>query len=430
MAMLLPGFTPGFRGRKQASTLGRRAYYLASQNGRESALLLGMEGQALTPEQAIEAMGGPQADYHEVIVAPSEAECRTIERRIPGDPQRAREEAGIRVARAHANGRPYLLAIHEQDGRFHFHIAVRGSMPGQVLGRNGMLQKLWDREIFGDEPRIQDWEAHQRFRESRTRLKQVIREQRENEVQRREAVKRALPGQKAEVARPYEVRSRELIERRYGLEQATLLARYEARGTVGSPRYQAELEPVEHRHTGALRRLEKRELGREMHSARVRASQSVESVGRGVQRGARVGGALAQRAADEGLRAMGVPEPVRAAVGVAFAITQEATQAALRVGMEMSKTAARAGLELAQAPAHAVTAPVSLVHSAGSGVVGLTRSVLNRAGAVAPLPKPVQAAFQVAGWVPVAGIAAKAIQLAAEVTQAAMPAEARGPERD
>lgn len=430
MAIIKPGFTPGFRGRKQAASLGRRAYYLASEHDRESARLLGMQGQALSPEQAIEAMGGPQADHHEIILAPSTAECRTIDGRHPNNPLQARVEAGQRIARAYAKGRPYLFAIHEQEGRFHYHLVVRGPMPGQALGKHGHTQKLWDRELLGDEPRIQDWEAHQRFRQSKTRLQQVIREQRENEVQRRETVKRALPGQKAEVGRPFEVRGRELIERRYIVEQVTLMARYEARGAVGSPRHLVELERVEHRRTGSLRRLEKRELSRELSTARFQSERQIQTTGLALQRGTNLGGKVLRNAADEGLRMMGVPEPVRAAVGISISLAQEATQAALRLGMEVSKAAARGSLEVAQTPARVVTAPVTLAHSAGSSAVGLAHSVLDRAGAVAPLPKPVQAAFQAAGWVPVVGVAAKAIQLTAEVTQAAMPAGARGPERE
>ena len=207
MAIIKPG-------RTSPPSLGRRAHYLAAQQGRDSARLLGMDGQELTPVQAIEAMGGKLVSYHEIIVSPSESECRTILGRNPSDPPMAAEESGHRLARAYANGRPYLLAIHEQDGRFHYHIAVRGSMSEQALGRHGVVQKEWDREIFGDEPRIQDWEAHQRFKEEKVRLQEVIREQKENERQRREAVKRAEPRRKAEAARPFERKARLLIERR------------------------------------------------------------------------------------------------------------------------------------------------------------------------------------------------------------------------
>jgi len=159
MPIIKPGFRPGFRGRNHPPACSRRMYYLAAEAGRDSARLLGEKGQELTPTQAIEVLGGPTASYHEVIVSPSKPECETIRTRCPEDPDKAIREAGARIVRAYAKGRPYVLAIHEQDGRFHFHIAVSGSMPTKALGRQGQIQKTWDCEFYGDEPRIKDWEA-------------------------------------------------------------------------------------------------------------------------------------------------------------------------------------------------------------------------------------------------------------------------------
>jgi hypothetical protein len=247
-----------------------------------------MGGQELSPAQAIEAMGGKSAPYHEVIVAPSDAECRTLLGRNPTDPSHAASDAGQRLVRAYANGKPYLLAIHEQDRRFHYHIVVRGAMPERALGRHGMVQKHWDREIFGDEPRILDWDAHQRFKAESVRLREIIRGQKENERQRREVVKRADPEHKAVAARPLEQKARLLIEERYLTEIAALQARYESRGMLGSPRHQAELERVEHRRMGGIRRLEKRETARELGLAKTRISRAVHTGGRIVQRGTRV----------------------------------------------------------------------------------------------------------------------------------------------
>ena len=204
MAVSKPGFTAGFRGRMIPPAWNRRAHYLARKEGRDSARLLGVTGQELEASRAIEVMGGSHGSYHEIIVAPSMQECDTIRARILENPQRAAAEAGIRIAKAYARGRPFVLAIHEQDGRFHFHVAVAGARSDRALGKHGQIQKAWDQEIFGDEPRIQDWSSHLRFKEEKARLQQVIREQKENELQRREAVKRAAPSQKTEVARPFE----------------------------------------------------------------------------------------------------------------------------------------------------------------------------------------------------------------------------------
>ena len=264
MAIIKPGFTPGFRGRAQASSWNRRAHYLAREEGRESARLRDMAGRDIEPAQAIEALGGSRGDYHEIIVAPSDAECATIRARQSEDPDRAAADTGDRIAKAYAQGRPYVLAIHGQADRFHYHLAVVGPMSGQALGKHGQVQKAWSRELFGDEPRIHDWDAHLRFKEEKTRLQAVLREQKENDLRRREAVRLATPGQKTASARPFEEKARDLIERRYIAEGRAILARYEARATLGSPRHQAELEQAEHRRTGALRRLEKRVTDREL----------------------------------------------------------------------------------------------------------------------------------------------------------------------
>lgn len=367
-AMIKPGHRPGFRGRMNPPSMSRRSHYLAAQQGRDSARLLGMEGQEFTPAQAIEAMGGKSAQYHEIILAPSEAECWTIRGRNLSDPQRAAEEAGQRLAKAYAKGRPYLLAIHEQDGRFHFHIVVKGAMPEQALGRHGLVQKEWDREIFGDEPRIQDWEAHQRFKGEKVRLQEVLREQKENDRQRREAVKRAEPGRKAEAARPFERKARLLIERRCLTELAALRARYESRGMVGSPRHKAELEQVEHRRTGALRRLEKRETSRELGVAKARLGRAVDQGGRVVQRGARVAGRVGRMALDKAMKELGVPAPLRKVSRAGLVLAQEATQATLRASMEAAKAAARSGIHVGQASVKLATGLAAALPTAGASV--------------------------------------------------------------
>lgn len=516
MAIIKPGFTAGFRGRTQAPTWNRRAHYLASDHDRDSARLLGTAGQELEPSQAIEALGGPQGSYHEIIVAPSAQECETIRARRPEDPQRAAAEAGDRIAKAYAQGRPYVLAIHEQEGRFHFHVAVAGSMSEPALGKHGRIQKAWDRELFGDEPRIQDWAAHLRFKEEKTRLQQVIREQKENELRRREAVKRAAPGHKTEAARPFEMKARELIERRYTVELSAIQARYEARGSLGSPRHQAELEQVGHRHTGALRRLEQRETDRELGAVKASLGRAVNAGGRGAQRGTRVVGSIGRAAVDQAMKTIGVPAPVRAVTRSALAMGEEALQTALRASMEAAKAAtqssvhiaqasmklgvgliaalptggaslkvagkeaaqdlAKAGKELGQgavlagveigkgtartavagaqeflprelrlsasvtttvakttvgAVKDAVTlSPLALGKTLGGGAMEVGKSAASAAGVRTTLPEPLRRAFQVAGWIPVVGIAAKATELATEVAHTATSAASRGMEVD
>lgn len=90
-------------------------HYLASQHDRDSARLLGAGGQELTPSQAAEVLGGPNASYHEIIVATSQPECGAIRARRPENSDLAVQETGNRLVKAYANGRPYVFAIHEQD---------------------------------------------------------------------------------------------------------------------------------------------------------------------------------------------------------------------------------------------------------------------------------------------------------------------------
>lgn len=516
MAIIKPGFTEGFRGRTQAPTWNRRAHYLAREEGRDSVRLLGMAGQGIEPAQAIEVMGGPHGTYHEIIVAPSTQECDTIRARCPEDPHRAAAEAGIRIAKAYAQGRPFVMAIHEQDGRFHFHVAVAGPMPGRALGKHGQIQKAWDREIFGDEPRIQDWSAHLRFKAEKARLQQVIRDQKTNDLQRREAVKRATPDRKGEAARPFERKARELIERRYTIELNALQARYEARGALGSPRHQAELEQAGHRRTGSLRRLEGREMAREIGSVKAHLGRAVNTVGRVAQQGTRVVGSLGRAAIDRAMKEMGVPAPVRAVTRSGLVLGQEVLQTALRASQEAAKAAAQSSVHLAQASMKlgiglvtalptggaslkaagkeasqdlakagkelgqglvqagvevgkgtaraaaagaqellpqeirlalsaaatvtkttfgvvkdaATLSPLSLGKSLAGGAMDVGKTAASAAGVGTSLPEPLRRAFQVAGWIPVVGIAAKAAEVAAKTAQTAVSAASRGMEID
>jgi hypothetical protein len=97
MPIIKPGFHPGFRGRFKAAACNRRMHYLVSEHDRDSARLFGQQGQELTPTQAIEVLGGPNASYHEIIVAPSEQECEAIRARCQGNPDQAIKEAGDRI---------------------------------------------------------------------------------------------------------------------------------------------------------------------------------------------------------------------------------------------------------------------------------------------------------------------------------------------
>ena len=516
MPIIKAGFTAGFRGRTKAPAWNRRAHYLARQEGRDSARLLCMSGQDLAPSQAIEVMGGAQGEYHEVIVAPSTLECQAIWTRCPEAPQRAVEEAGNRIAKAYAQGRPYVLAIHEQDGRFHFHVAVAGQLTEHALGKHGKCQKAWTQEFGGDEPRIQDWAAHLRFKEEKTLLQQAIREQKENDLQRRESVARAPLGQKTQAARPFEKKARVLIERRYTVEVRAILARYEARGTLRSPQHHAEVEQADHRRSGAIHRLEKRETSRHLGAVKARLGRTVSTGGRVAQKGVRTAVSITSAALEHTLKELGVPAPVRkvtrtglvlaeGAIQTVLSTSQEAAKAAIRgsahlthaslklgiglvaaipsggasltsagteagqdlasAGKELGHGALLAGAEIAKGTGRTLhlgtqeliprelrlalsmattlakttlgvvkdtvtLSPLSLAKGLAGGAMEVGKTTANAVGLKASLPEPLRRAFQLAGWIPLVGIAVKAAELSAETAQSAINAASRSMEVD
>jgi hypothetical protein len=474
MPIIKSGFRPGFRGRMKPPACNQRMHYLASEHDRDSACLVGPGGRELSPQQAIEALGGPKAQFHEIIVAPSEEECAAIRARNPDSPYQAVKEAGERMAKAYANGRPYVLAVHEQDGRFHFHLAVAGPMPMRALGRHGQIQRTWDREVNGDEPRIQDWAAHCRFKEERDRLRQIIREQKENENQRRDAIKRASPDLKSKVARPFEIRARRLVERRYESEMRAVQARYEARGSLGSARHKAEIEQVEHRRTASTRRLERREMARALGSAKARIGRAIDLGGRLAQRGTRITSRFTRTSLDLAMIGLGVPRPIRQVARAGLVLAQEATQAALRASLEAAKAAARSSVHLAQASAKLGVGLVGAVPTGGASLQGIGKEVrqelaqagkelgqgairagnrlaqgavhtakaggqmlvphdiraVTRIATASGLSESIKRAFQAAGWIPTVGLATRAAQVAAETAHSIANATTRGPEVD
>ena len=384
MPIITPGHTPGFRGRKLPATWVRRTEYLRAEHGRDGVALQGPHGRDLTAAQSVALLGGPEAEYHEVIVAPSQAECDTIRGRNPAAPRDEALMAGHRVAQAYTKGGPYVLAMHEQDGRFHFHIAAPGPRPNVALGRQGTMQKAWDREFLGDEPRIQNWEAHRRFKALKVQLEGVIREQRELVRQRREAVREAPPGHKLDASRPFDERARDLVGRRYELEVSALLARYEARGAVGSPRHQSELEQTHHRRTGALHRLERR------GTIPCNGLDQTQDLGRAGLEGAKSAGLKAVSLAEWML-----PRELQPAARIATTIAQTA--------VDLTKDAVNLS---------PVSMATTLVKGAARGVKEVARAAGSSGSA---LPDPVQRALQVASWVPVAGQVAQVVQGVAEV---------------
>jgi hypothetical protein len=368
MVYIGPGFTPGRFGRMTPARFNRRVYYLAAEHDRDAVILAGAAEAKLSIEQAIEALG-KDSEYYEIVIALSFAESDAMRARRPDDPRGEALASGHRVAKRLTKGSPYILVLHEQDGRFHFHLAARGSLPANALGRHGEVQRAWDQEFFRTEGRVIDWDAHRRFQASRTQLQELIRQQQEHERKRRDRVRAADPAMKSEVGRSFEKGSRELIEQRYLLELATLEARYESRGTLGSPEHRAELERAAFRRTAALRRLDHREHQRQMQDAKGRITQILGDTGRQASGAIRATGQVSRAALDEALREMGAPRPLRAGARLTVTLATEASQVALKAALEASKAAARSALHCARGSA---SLAVGLVAAPFTGGVSLT----------------------------------------------------------
>ena len=367
MPMILPGFTPGRLGRMTPARFDRRVYYLAAAHDRDAVILAGAAEAELSIEQAIEALG-KDSEYCEIVIAMSFAESDAMRARRPDDPRGEALASGHRVAKRVTKGSPYLLVLHEQDGRFHFHLAARGSLPPNALGRHGEVQRAWDQEFFRTEGRVIDWEAHRRFQEQKAQLQVLICQQQEHERQRREAVRGAAPEKKSEAGRAYEKKSRELIEQRYLLELATAEVRYESRGTVGSPEHRAEQERAEFRRTAALHRLDRRERHRQMLAAKGRITQVLGASGRQASKAARATGQVSRTALDAALREMGAPRPLRAGARVAVTLATETAQATVRAAVEAAKAAARSSLHCARGSASLAVGLVAAPFTGGASL--------------------------------------------------------------
>jgi hypothetical protein len=107
---------------------------------------------------------------------------------------------------------------------------------------------------------------------------------------------------------------------------------------------------------------------------------------------------------------------------------QEFIAGELRLAASVATTTAKTTAGVAK---DVVTlSPLSLGKTLAGGALELTKSAASAAGIRTSLPEPLRRAFQVAGWIPVVGIAAKAVELATETTQSAIGAAGRGMEVD
>lgn len=248
--------------------------YLASGEKRELASLRDGFGNEITPDEAIERFGGNHRNYWTSIASPSEKECSILVDRYGGNLEHAALQHGkalaSRIQKELKLKEPptfayHVEAIRDENGqdtgrkRFHFHFTGEGQAPNRLYGKDGVLQRSWDREWSPDRKPIRDWDEHRRFRQLKGELLALGKEQRQLLKDRREALK-GITDPKAREAVHERFRDREiaLITRRHTLEVEACGARYGARLDRGSTHHQAELEKINQRRTAALYRAQLR----------------------------------------------------------------------------------------------------------------------------------------------------------------------------
>jgi len=372
----LPIIKPPIFLRGSGPNLGRWMRYLASGEKREIASLRDGFGKEIDSEDAIERLGGRYHSYWTSIVAPSENECSILITRYGGDLEQATlrhgEALSSRIQKELKLQTPPIFAFHveavrDTEGRdtgrkrFHFHFTGEGDAGNRLYGKDGVLQRCWDREWDPDRKPILDWNEHRNYLRLKKELLALGQEQRQLLKDRREALKGLSdPAARRAVHDRFRDREIALATRRHGLEVETCGARYGARLDRGSVHHQAELEKVHHRRTAALNRAQFRGKDRRPLLDNQRA------VGRGVSVAKRQALRLALKAQRLLQTAMAAPGPhdrsadkaletLRPVEALAKSAASELVSGTLEVGAEAARAAAMAatkgGLRVASASA-------------------------------------------------------------------------------
>jgi len=181
MAILGPGFTPGAHGRTIRASWVRRVAYFTQEKDRDRVYLYGRDEEGvreLTRQEALAELGGKNACYHETIVSLSEAECRALEERAGGDQAEAQRLAAQGMGSRLAGNKPFVVAVHQKDNRWHLHVAVMDEERPRLYGPRGEAQKVFDDFWQASYPRtrILDWDSHERAKVLQSELKNLSRQ--------------------------------------------------------------------------------------------------------------------------------------------------------------------------------------------------------------------------------------------------------------
>jgi len=283
---------PKYKGDRPPA-LGRLNKYLATdeRGKREETLFLDASGNPISFEDATRDAGGYHAKYWHGFIAPSTYECEDLTKRCGGDMHKAAIDHGkllaSRIQRELNSEKAPNIAIHfekDKDGkdRWHYHFVGEGKANGKIYGKEGILQKSWDREVYPDRKKIVDWDAHKAYKETREELKKVQEGMRHLFKERSDALKTEPDmNKKKEIRKSYDLKEITLINRRHELEIKAVGHRYTSRGDANSAAHKAEIKKIDSRKSLLLKRMTLRNIDYRS----IRASR--KSIGWGISAGKR-----------------------------------------------------------------------------------------------------------------------------------------------
>jgi hypothetical protein len=358
--MLKPGFTKGAHGRKAKASWGRRNRYLASEQDREGVWLYGRdEGgvRELSRSESLAELGGKNAQYRETIIAFSETECRALEERALGDKLEAQRLAAQDMGERLAGDKPYVVAVHEEQGRWHLHVAVMDEERPRLYGPRGEAQKAFDDFWRASSPRtrILDWDAHLRSKALQGDLRNISQQLQQVEHTRLEVLRQTHGAHgKQAISREFDGQARALIGQRFRAELENIEARHQARGTRGGWEQQVECERADIRRICQENRIQRREErlqarvdGRENPalSAARRTDRPLakgrEAIIRGTQRAISLAEGVATKVVDAALQQTGMPQEARLVALSGIKITAAAAHAINRMAAQVLRSSTR-----------------------------------------------------------------------------------------
>lgn len=384
------------------------ANYLEKEEGREASILLNSDGNTIDADKMVQEMGGPAGEHWHAILSPDPETCRVLAERHAGDLAAAAKELAAKLSRrleGENRGRPVLVAIHlsNRNGErsFHLHLVGKGKPQTQLYGRNGAIQRAWDREFLSNQRPIVDWKAHASFLRTRADLRAVQKQLRDLGEERRRAISSAPVEQKQAVRESFTDRELVLISKRHELEVKAINFRYQSRDDLGSDRHLAELKGADARRSSALTRATFRGQPQEIvrgHLAAQRATGLAASI---TSRAAKKVGREASKVLTANTRMM--PEQTHgkdhslekfAGIGATLAVTAAKTVLSKAVQTNIPGLAIKAA-------SFALELPVKAMERASDGKRGR-------------LPDELFLPLKTAAKIPLLGIGARAVTVVAE----------------